>query len=103
MILLFSLDVEGSELQILKTIPFDQVDIKVIDVEFKHLGRIYPGTFQDLNNFLKQNGYEFFTITKDPYGRPNDAIYVKKGFVEELNASSLSIVENSTSRKIKCI
>ena len=28
-----SLDVEGSEFPILKTIPFDKVDIKVLDVE----------------------------------------------------------------------
>ena len=34
----FSLDVEGSEFQILKTIPFNDVDIKVINFEMKHVG-----------------------------------------------------------------
>lgn len=32
----FSLDVEGAELQVLKTIPFDEVDIKYLTVEFQH-------------------------------------------------------------------
>ena len=82
----FSLDVEGSEIEILKSIPFDKVDIKVLDVEHKHLGRVFPGSFEVLNNFLMSKGYEFFVETKDIIGRPNDAIYVKKGFIEELNA-----------------
>ena len=77
---------EGSEIEILKSIPFDKVDIKVLDVEHKHLGRVFPGSFEVLNNFLISKGYEFFVETKDIIGRPNDAIYVKKGFIEELNA-----------------
>merc|ERR1712183_923284 len=40
-----SLDVEGSEFQILKTIPFHEVDIKVINLEINHLGEIFPGTW----------------------------------------------------------
>ena len=86
----YSLDVEGSEIQILKTIPFDKVDIKVIDVEFKHLGNTFPGTLQDLDDLLITNGYEFSVETKDPYGRPNDKIYVKKGFMEDLDNLPLS-------------
>ena len=34
----FSLDVEGPELEILQTIPFDKVKIEVISVEFRVLG-----------------------------------------------------------------
>ncbi|VVC28637.1 Hypothetical protein CINCED_3A020376 [Cinara cedri] len=33
----FSLDVEGSELNVLKTIPFDKIDIKTLSVEFFHV------------------------------------------------------------------
>ena len=88
------MDVEGSEIQILKTIPFDKVDIKVIDVEFKKLGHIFPGTFQELDDLLVKNGYEFNVETKDPFGRPNDKIYVKKGFIEELDRVYNSETDN---------
>ena len=86
----FSLDVEGSELQILQTIPFDRVDIKIIDVEHKHLGRIFPGSFQELHELMEVNGYDFLVETKDPFGYPNDVIYVKKGYIEELDELSNS-------------
>merc|ERR1719460_1874786 len=45
----FSLDVEGSEFPILKTIPFDKVDIKVLDIEVNHAGSIFPGSFKDID------------------------------------------------------
>jgi hypothetical protein len=32
----FSLDVEGDELKILKTIPFDKINIKMLTVEYLH-------------------------------------------------------------------
>ena len=76
----FSLDVEGSELPILKTIPFDKVDIKVFDIEIKHAGRIFPGSYRDITKFMYSKGYEFFKQVEDV-----DAIYVKKGYLNELN------------------
>ena len=36
----FSLDIEGADLQVLKTIPFDQVDFSVIMIEVAHLGKL---------------------------------------------------------------
>ena len=49
----FSLDVEGSELQVLKTIPFDKVDIKVLTVGFTHTkeGK------NNLEQFMISKGY----------------------------------------------
>ena len=79
----YSLDVEGSELQILKTIPFNDVDIKVIDFEMKHLGEIFPGTFEQISSYLNTQGYQFHSKIQDL-----DAIFVKKGFLDELNESS---------------
>ncbi len=38
------LDIEGAELQVLQTIPFDKVDIKILDVEMNHVGEIFDGT-----------------------------------------------------------
>ena len=76
----FSLDVEGSELPILKTIPFDKVDIKVLDIEIKNAGQIFPGSYREITKFMYSQGYEFFTQVSDV-----DAIYVKKGYLNELN------------------
>ena len=49
----FSLDVEGNELDVLKTIPFDKVDIKVMSVEILH----GPGKAA-LKEFLISKGYK---------------------------------------------
>ena len=76
----FSLDVEGSEFPILKTIPFEKVDIKVIDVEVNHAGTIFPGSFEEINDYLISQGYDLHSIIAN-----QDAIYVKKGFVNEIN------------------
>ena len=76
----FSLDVEGSELPILKTIPFDKVDIKVLDIEIKNAGHIFPGSYREITKFMYSQGYEFFTQVSDV-----DAIFVKKGYLNELN------------------
>ena len=75
-----SLDVEGSEFQILKTIPFHEVDIKVIDLEVKNVGKIFPGTFDDISTYLNANGYDLHFKISDL-----DAIFVKRGFLDELN------------------
>ena len=79
------MDVEGSEFQILKTIPFQDVDIKVIDLEVNHIGEIFPGTWEDILNYMETEGYEFHL--KIPFqGIPFlDAVFVKKGFLQELN------------------
>jgi len=41
----FSLDVEGAEIPILQTIPFDKVAIDVMRVEINHLGKVFEGNF----------------------------------------------------------
>ena len=81
---LFSLDVEGSELQILKSIPFEKVDIKVLDIEHKHMGDIFPGSFQELKTFLELKGYDYHMQIRDPLGYPNDVVFVKRGFLNEI-------------------
>ena len=74
-----SLDVEGSEFQILKTIPFHEVDIKVIDLEIKNVGKIFPGTFDDISTYLNASGYDLHFQISDL-----DAIFVKREFLDEL-------------------
>ena len=96
---LFSLDVEGSEFQILKSIPFHDVDIKVIDLEVNHIGEIFPGTWEDILNYLDSQGYEYhFKISfRDiPF---LDAVFVKKGFLDELNHKSRQPNSRSRSKR----
>ena len=70
-----SLDIEGAELQVLRSINFDEIDIKVISIETNHIGMIWDGTDTELKYLLNRNGYEFYKQVKI------DEIYVKKGFL----------------------
>ncbi|ELT88450.1 hypothetical protein CAPTEDRAFT_188612 [Capitella teleta] len=47
----FSLDVEGQELAVLKTIPFDKLDISVLSVEYLHTDK------HELKQFMENKGY----------------------------------------------
>ena len=48
----FSLDIEGAELVMLKSLPWDKINMTVIEVEVNHAGTIFPGTKEDIHNFL---------------------------------------------------
>ncbi|ELT95653.1 hypothetical protein CAPTEDRAFT_197327 [Capitella teleta] len=48
----FSLDVEGQELAVLKTISFDKLDISVLSVEYLHTNK------NKLKQFMKSKGYK---------------------------------------------
>lgn len=71
---MFSLDVEGAELDVLRTIPWDEVDIGLIMVE------VYHQHMEEIKEFLEGKGYEvagkvdigFF----NPW--PQDLIFVQK-------------------------
>ena len=49
-----SLDIEGDELSVLKTIPFEKVDITMISVEYFH----HADKGNETISFLKSKGYE---------------------------------------------
>ena len=55
----FSLDIEGAEFPVLKTLPWNKVSMTLIDVEVNHAGDIFPGTQEDIQPFLSRNNYEF--------------------------------------------
>ena len=74
MFCLHSLDIEGAELQVLRTVPWDKVNIRVLVVEVDHLGKIFKGSPKELNNLLKKNGLKFFQSSAI------DDIYVIKDF-----------------------
>ena len=60
----FSLDIEGAEYQVLKTIPFNEIYIKMLGVEVEHAGKIFNGTKKDMTNLLTRNGYYYAGKTK---------------------------------------
>ena len=49
----FSLDVEGAEVLILDTVPFDKVDISMLNVEYQHV----KGGSDFLHSYLQKKGY----------------------------------------------
>ena len=55
----FSLDIEGAELPVLKTLPWNKINMTLIDVEVNHAGVIFPGTREDIQNFLISQNYPY--------------------------------------------
>ena len=63
----FSLDIEGAELGVLRTVPWDLVDIWVLSVETHMAGEVFPGTREDIIQYMKSVGYRSvstITITR---------------------------------------
>ena len=54
-----SLDIEGAEYQVLQHLPWDKVDIEVLGVELVYAGVVFPGTRQQVHQFIKEKGYEY--------------------------------------------
>ncbi|CAH1781980.1 unnamed protein product [Owenia fusiformis] len=82
----FSLDVEGSELPILKTIPFDKLTIKALTVEFVH-GQGDPKA--DIVDYLKQFNYVHKgTVTRGDW-TANDVVFVRKDFDKGLEFKTI--------------
>ena len=61
-----SLDVEGAELKVLRTIPFSEVDIRVMSVEVLHVDK------REVKKLMAKNGYKVLRDLK------NDVIFYKK-------------------------
>ena len=53
----FSLDIEGAELGVLQTVPWDKVDIWVISVETHMAGTVFPGSRDEIIQYMKSVGY----------------------------------------------
>ena len=47
-----SLDIEGAELQVLQTLPWDKVDIEVMTVETHHIGAEEDGRDVEIRRYL---------------------------------------------------
>lgn len=69
----FSLDIEGSELEVLETVPFDKIDILTLSVEFIH-GKKGKEALQE---FMEKKGYVVESEVTHPDWLANDFIFVK--------------------------
>jgi hypothetical protein len=75
----FSLDVEGKELDILKTIPFDKLDIKVLTVEYIHIPEGIPAliTYMNSKGYYKHSRIDKENPAIAMFTR--DIVFVKNG------------------------
>ena len=58
----FSLDIEGAEFAVLKTIPWNKVDIRVLTVETHLAGKVFPGTRTDIIEYMNSVGYRMIDM-----------------------------------------
>ena len=56
----FSLDIEGAEFPVLQTIPWDKIKMTLLDIEVNHAGVLYPGTRNDIQNFISNHNYPYY-------------------------------------------
>jgi len=71
-----SLDIEGAEFLVLQTIPWDKVDIEVLTVETNHAGEVFPGSKEEIRNYLADQGYVYV------YTVEIDDVFVRKDLYE---------------------
>lgn len=78
----FSLDVEGAEMKVLKTIPWDKVNIKTLSVEFKHTDE----GKETMRQYMESLGYVVYSEVTHPGSLANDFILVKKELMPQRDA-----------------
>jgi len=82
-----SVDIEGYELEVLKTIPFDKVTFKVVTVEVKNA----PGGSSFTQRFMESKGFK--TAGKFyRQGEPLDLIFVHKSV--DVSPSAMQLIES---------
>ena len=54
-----SLDIEGAEFGVLKTVPWDKVDIEVLLIELIHAGSLFKGSREEIHQFLLSKNYVY--------------------------------------------
>ncbi|XP_006612578.1 uncharacterized protein LOC102673642 isoform X2 [Apis dorsata] len=69
----FSLDIEGHELQVLKTIPFDMINIETFSVEFSHV----ENGKRNLIDFMESKGYYIYSLVVRSDNLAHDIIFMK--------------------------
>uniref|UniRef100_A0A915KI92 Methyltransferase FkbM domain-containing protein n=1 Tax=Romanomermis culicivorax TaxID=13658 RepID=A0A915KI92_ROMCU len=87
----FSLDVEGAEMSILKALPFDKIDIDVLQVEFM----VFQGVYwdKDLSNQRKEELRHFMKKNLPQY-KENKIVFLDIIYVKD-RENEISAAENS--------
>jgi len=91
---LFVLDIEGWELAVLRTIPWDKVDIEVVEVETDLAGQIMPGSSrQAIIDLMTEAGYARFDHHSYDYnpktGMNQNDLFVRRDIVDKYNVVQL--------------
>merc|ERR1711976_246379 len=68
---MLSLDIEGAEFEVFKTIPWENTDIEVILTELIHAGQAFEGTRMEIIEYLESKNYQYI-------GNIFDDIFVRK-------------------------
>ena len=54
-------------LQVLKSVPWDKVDIRVLGVEIAHTGAVFDGTTEDIVKLLEDQNYVYKVVNTELY------------------------------------
>eukprot|EP00914_Ancora_sagittata_P010876 GHVO01021264.1.p1 GENE.GHVO01021264.1~~GHVO01021264.1.p1 ORF type:complete len:114 (-),score=15.34 GHVO01021264.1:34-375(-) len=74
----FSLDIEGQELPVLQTIPFDKLDITTLSIEYSHTQKEKVKALMDANGYRIAKTLTY--VNEKIYQSSFDWIFVKKDF-----------------------
>ena len=53
------MDIEGAEFEVLKTVPWDNVDIEVLLIELIHAGSQFEGSREEVHTYLYNQNYVY--------------------------------------------
>lgn len=87
---LLILDIEGAELAVLKTLPWDKVDIEIMTVETDLVGEtgLSGGSQQEIRDFIMSKGYKFFHHRHNKNymtGKENNDLFIREDVVKRYN------------------
>jgi len=95
---LLVLDVEGAELYVLKTIPWEKVDIEVMSIETDLIGEALPGGSQDtIRKYVENLGYVRFPHRNDfnlKTGLQQNDLFVRQDIVRKYNVNGYPLSKN---------
>jgi len=83
---LLILDIEGAELSVLKTLPWEKVDIEIMTVETDLVGEtgISGGSQQEIRDYIISKGYKFFHHRHNKNymtGKENNDLFIREDVV----------------------
>jgi FkbM family methyltransferase len=88
---ILKIDVEGSELKVLKGCKKNIKNVKVILIEILHHDSIINYSKIDIFKFLKKNGFQLYSTIKFPFYHYEDRIYINNNFFQNKINSFKSI------------